>query len=352
MSHWYAIRPSDTFLIRDGRNFVTGDGSKYESTLPNPSTVGGAMGAAIGGRFGFLRGPYLGSRLANGKWILYLTLPRCIFSRSGGRPERYTVVPQQASPLNVATSSFVGAKLTTSPRNGHWEYNESLIPLVTLSKFLQGVPDDRIREAEKTLDDLIPVEHRIGIAREDGQTIDGFLYSAEHRRPNEGKHIAFLVETDKEPESIKNQAVPFGGAGRHASIEDAGDIEFPKVLPEYPAGRLLLYVATPGIWRSGSTPPLPDDVQVVAACIGSPQPIAIGGSYQNWKQKLSTSFFWAVPAGSVYFLQFNSDEAAHDWATKHHGKALVAGDSKKEKDRASTGFGVVFTGVWSAQDHD
>lgn len=61
------------------------------------------------------------------------------------------------------------------------------------------------------------------------------------------KAIAFLVETDKEPESIKNQAVPFGGAGRHASIEDAGDIEFPKVLPEYPAGRLLLYVATPGI---------------------------------------------------------------------------------------------------------
>lgn len=112
MSHWYAIRPSDTFLIRDGRNFVTGDGSKYESTLPNPSTVGGAMGAAIGDRFGFLRGPYLAKRLPGDEWLPYFPLPMNVLS-SG--KERQRVSPSSAPLEGVTTSVVIGGRLTLQP---------------------------------------------------------------------------------------------------------------------------------------------------------------------------------------------------------------------------------------------
>lgn len=139
MSHWYAIRPSDTFLIRDGRNFVTGDGSKYESTLPNQY---GRWHYGSCYRWSIWLPPGSLSResscqrkvdpLSHASTLYLFPLRWAI--------QTITIVPQQASPLNVATSSFVGAKLTTSPRNGHWEYNESLIPLNALSKFLPGSP--------------------------------------------------------------------------------------------------------------------------------------------------------------------------------------------------------------------
>lgn len=340
---WYAIRPHDTFLIRDGRTFDTGSGAVFGSVLPRPSTIGGAI-AALGGRFRYLRGPFLGDDSGEG-WTLHFPLPRDVVQSGSLRPTR--THPVEGS-KTLATSERLGRMLVEVDTNRRsvglgedqrdvaWSHNSSLISTGALERYLGTAEDIRtpvFRLSE--LSNLVPAERRVGIAVKDGRTQEGFLYQTTHRRPFH--YTAFLADVEAKYDA-STSSVPFGGAGRHAEITLAEKVGFPRRSPSYPEGNLLLYLATPGIWPRGSTPPLPNNASIVGAVIGPQEPIAAGANHQNGISK--TTLRWAVPAGSVYFLKFPGEEAASKWAETHHGKAL--GNDLF----ASTGFGVILTGTW------
>ena len=61
---------------------------------------------------------------------------------------------------------------------------------------------------------------------------------------------------------------------------------------------------------------------------------------------------WAVPAGSVYLLQFTGSDperAAKLWAERTHGRAWGEGnDSDQDSQQLATaGFGLILTGTWT-----
>ena len=109
-------------------------------------------------------------------------------------------------------------------------------------------------------------------------------------------------------------------------------------------GRVLVYLATPALWADGWRIPVPDGARLVAAACGKPVPAATLTPGPRWKQ--TRVLRWAVPAGSVYLLEFDDPAAGAEWAAGVHGTALRA-DRRRSGYMRTAGFGVVLTGVWS-----
>jgi hypothetical protein len=119
---------------------------------------------------------------------------------------------------------------------------------------------------------------------------------------------------------------------------------------------MLLYVATPALWRDGWRPPLPPEATLVAAAVGSPLPVATASPKRGFFR--TRTLRWAVPPGSVYLLHFPDEETAAAVASSWHGRALAPSADwihTHEGDHPPTdapplhtaGFGVVLTGVWT-----
>ena len=105
---------------------------------------------------------------------------------------------------------------------------------------------------------------------------------------------------------------------------------------------MLIYLATPALWRTGWRIPLPEDAWLVAAATGDPEPTATVTPGTGWAD--SRVLRWAVPAGSVYLAEFGTDNRGAEWARDVHGTAY-SGPEDDERLRTA-GFGVLLTGVW------
>jgi hypothetical protein len=202
-----------------------------------------------------------------------------------------------------------------------------------------GTPRARLAVEEEPL----AAEPRVGLARDDRRQVrTGYLYQTAHLRPEENWGFLAQCVFDDDGEYPLGGPVPLGGRGRLADAEPA----LRAAWPAHPDGevgrRVLVYLATPALWRTGWRIPLEPDVQLVAAATGEPEPVAMVTPGAGWEN--SRVLRWAVPAGSVYLLDFGSDERGAAWARKVHGTACAGPD---DDDRLRTaGFGVVLTGAW------
>jgi CRISPR-associated protein Cmr3 len=190
---------------------------------------------------------------------------------------------------------------------------------------------------------LIP-EQRVGLARTGRRAREGFLYRAVHLRPEED--WAFLSEytAGEEWAGVAKDHVPFGGRGRLADVGPA-DASWPDATRTV-GSQVLVYLATPGLWRDGWRLPVPQGAELVAAATYEPEPAATLQPGQAWRD--TRALRWAVPAGSVYLLKFGDAGAGAAWARRWNGVALDRGGPAGEEDLLRTaGFGVVLTGVWT-----
>src|SRR6185437_15609548 len=94
------------------------------------------------------------------------------------------------------------------------------------------------------------------------------------------------------------------------SNEDEGEI---------PGQRVLVYLATPALWPDGWRIPVPRGARLVAASCDKPMSAATVTPGPRWQQ--SRVLRWAVPAGSVYLLEFDDPEVGRQWAVGVHGTA-------------------------------
>ena len=331
---WHAIRPHDTVQVRDGRLFNASLNSQGRTVLPTPNTVGGAMGsAAPGGRFGWLRGPLLGQDVG-ASWTPFFSLPRDIGSASNGNSQRAHVVTR------VASGSVVLGTHDLVFDGPGGEYSESYIRPDDLASYLSDPTGEVPPSACISTTEILETERRVGLARDDFVAREGYFYQTAHLRLRD--EFAFLAECDIE---IDAGNVPLGGAMRRAAIEPVAVDPWPAIPRDFPDGRLLVYVATPAIWQDGAVPPPIPAAALIACSIGSPIPAALGASRVNGTTK--TQFKWMVPAGSVYYFQFETNAAASLWASSHHATAWGRPGSAPEQDNfTSTGFGVILTGRW------
>jgi hypothetical protein len=343
---WLALAPRDSVLVRDGRSFDAGVDAMAETTRPWPSTIAGAVGAAYGREPQAVRGPVL-ARGFQQSWTSYLPVPADVVLPESGATRAVRLRPA-ATPVTTDLPNACPQWLM-----GMGQQLEGWLPAATLGRYLHGelfdgssgipVADLRRVEAEPFVR-----ERRVGLARTAGRTaLTGFLYQATHLRLQEG--WAFLAECEL-PDGWDASAggpVRLGGRGRLADVELAGQVDWPAPpAPEaFREGQVLVYVATPALWPGGWRLPEPDGARLVAAAINQPEPVATASPGTRFWQ--SRVLRWAVPAGSVYLLEFGGedrDERAAEWARSVHATAY----GRAEDDRLRTaGFGVVLTGVCS-----
>ena len=371
---WIAFEPHDTVHVRDGRQFSSRDSNTAlaETVIPRPSTIAGAAASAYGGDLTAVRGPILGKQNPDGRWCPYFPVPSDIVVVEG----KETTAQQRAYYRLVKGSAVDGTDLAHVP--GAPESLLELPPQVTakaeplqgwissegLSSYLNGtlfqdstVASDYLETMLAGEEPLVP-EHRIGIALQDRRIRSGYLYHATHLRPRDG--WVFLAEVVPHPERPKPEhtTVTLGGISRLAEVAElpAGSVAWPSRPASFPGGRMLLYVATPALWRDGWRPPLPPEATLVAAAVGSPLPVATASPKRGFFR--TRTLRWAVPPGSVYLLHFPDEETAAAVASSWHGRALAPSADwihTHEGDHPPTdapplhtaGFGIVLTGVWT-----
>ncbi|MFV0374524.1 type III-B CRISPR module-associated Cmr3 family protein, partial [Microbacterium sp.] len=165
---WWALSPDDTVHVRDGRAFAAATNGVAHAVMPHPSTVGGAVSAAMGGaRFTSLRGPYVGME-ARGCWVPYFPVPRDLMRRRG---DLVRLAPSNAD-HPMRTSPITGQRLRLADPNAE-PLPDQLVSGTRLAKHLKTTSVGPLGSLPP--DEIFKAERRVGLARTDGTARRGFL---------------------------------------------------------------------------------------------------------------------------------------------------------------------------------
>jgi CRISPR type III-B/RAMP module-associated protein Cmr3 len=364
---WLAFRPRDTLFVRDGRTFGAGSELTAVTVAPWPSTIAGATRSAYGDEPGEVRGPVLARRASPDGWTPYFPVPADLVVETGNA----TPYAFRMRPVAIDGSTDLGndhpvAEWLQAPAavQGKVEQIRGWVECSHLAEYLAGTlpPPRGLRFDDLQVTDPVCAEERVGLALEPGvrSARSGLLYQTTHLRLADDWAYLTQCQLPGGWARAASGPVPFGGRGRLADVEPAPGVGWPASPTGFPGGRVLAYVATPAIWPEGWRLPLPAGARLIAAAIGQSQAVATTSPRNGWKS--SRALRWAVPAGSVYLLRFDSEHLAQQWSATVHGTAYrpppesldtPAGEpDTKPKTMTgqrlrTAGFGVVLTGVWA-----
>lgn len=337
---WLAIEPLDTVMVRDGRSFDAGAASVATSTAPPPSTLGGVVRDAVGDDIDHcLIGPIVAT--AHGP---VFPVPQDVVRDDDGEYRRLAV-----QETTSAWTWDLGERLSHA-LVGDGDPVSGFCDVEVLAHWLSN--DDELIGGQPIASDWWDAhsgfqpwrnENRIGLAlRPDGEFAGtaepGLLYSMTHLRPADGAR--FLVGcVHDEPVTVVKDLVRLGGRGRQAAVTVTDPPELPRPPEEFPAGRVAVYLATPALladvcWHA-------PDAALCAVALEGPQAIATASPREGlWRSRRLT---WAVPAGTVFYLDFGDEEAARQWAHAHHGGLLPG---QRQERLVTAGFGTCLIGRW------
>jgi len=350
---WFAVTPLDTVMVRDGRPFQMGASGSATSVAPAPNTLGGVVKAALGGTRKvkhYIVGPVIDTQYG----VMFPT-PRDIVC-DDSTVRRLAVAERTDTALSdldfEADLDFDDRQRLRHHLVGDGESAWDWISRPGLTDWLIGaMPADQVvPKPPLWRNPAWRPETRLGLARHwngplIGTAAPGLLYTMTQLRPREGTR--FLVGcVDDEPLKIRddNEVVPFGGRGRLAEVAVVSEKALPEtVLPDrpedFPGGRLAVYLATPALLKGRWW--CPPDAELSAVAVGDPQPVASATPGPDFDDSRLLS--WAVPAGSVFFLTFESPDKAKKWAVAHHGGLLP---DQSRLPIVNAGFGTCLTGRW------
>lgn len=376
---WVALIPHDAVHVRDGRTFVSGAGGAARTRHPWPSTVAGAVGAAVrdtGGREEprTFRGPLLALRVGTRPWALHFPVPADLVPDKKDSKGWHRLYPEETSAARTDLDSselklrWMHSERAGDPSADRWWGRAAL------KKYLhgEGHEDRDLTEAARPL----VTELRTGIAIQERRGLHSHMYATEFLRLGETdpsrdakRQWAFITlgefRTGSTPPACSS--VRFGGAGRIADLQTChvgSGLAFPERPQRFPDGKVLVYLATPAIWRRQDEtgawrntwfPQLPDGAELVSAAVNGPQHVARSGVDRRGEPEYSW-LQWAVPAGSVYLLQFSGqtpetrERAADTWTKRAHARAWgeeASNDDADGRRLATAGFGLILTGTWT-----
>ncbi|MGH3929948.1 MAG: type III-B CRISPR module-associated Cmr3 family protein [Pseudonocardiaceae bacterium] len=341
---WLSVTPLDTIMVRDGRPFGMGMSGSATSVPPAPNTLGGVVRAALGldrKVAHHIIGPIVDTRAG-----VMFPAPRDIV-RDGSTVRRLAVTPRDptaVSDLDVDGRQRLGQHLV-----GEGDPVPDWISLPGLTDWLTGaMPGGQdVLEPPLWADPAWVLETRLGLARHwsgplVGTAAPGLLYTMTQLRPREDTR--FLVGcVDDEPLDIRHDVVPLGGRGRLAEVAVVTGAVLPDHPADFPGGRLAVYLATPALLKDRWW--CPAEAELSAVAVGDPQPVASASPGDDFSG--SRLLTWAVPAGSVFFLTFESPGTAQEWAQRHHGGLLP---DQLPLPIMNAGFGTCLTGRWQWHD--
>ncbi|HEX2419894.1 MAG TPA: type III-B CRISPR module-associated Cmr3 family protein [Micromonosporaceae bacterium] len=363
VDRWLVFEPLDTVAVRDGRSFDAGVQSVAKAVVPSPATVAGAVGAAYGADPGAgtnstergrtvpreIRGP-LPMEWDDGRWSPWFPQPCDVVRDSVTKQVSRLASPDKSEFGDVATDLDDGDPDDIRLLSGDGEAQPGWWVLSQLRRYLRN---EQVENAVGSPDPWL-VEHRVGLARDEYRTArDGMLYAVEHLRPR--RRLGFAVLCVDTPSGKPAGTVFLGGEGRRAAVHTpatdaiSGFPDPPGSSPggspgDFPHGKLLLYLATPAVFAAGWRPSEQDlrGGRLVAAATGPPQVISTARPDRRTGGFGHARTLWAVPAGSVYYLEFPTGQEAAKAAAAWHGTALP----QKDETLRTAGFGLALTGRW------
>lgn len=182
--------------------------------------------------------------------------------------------------------------------------------------------------------ELYAFDHRTGIGIQPDQltVAKGLIYAVSllALRPGVCFYAEVTLPDDAPADALAQEAVlDFGGEGRKASIQPVAPFAWPSATASS-EGRVLLLLTTPAVFAERWRPRLPDGVRLVAAAVSGYE------AFSGWDlaQGGPKPARFAVPAGSVYFLESS------------HGQSLSSSLAESDEDRR-LGYGCVVQGVWN-----
>lgn len=352
----YIVEPRDSALFRDARPFA-GNAPAVSMDRPWPSTVAGLFRT-------------LNGQDENGVWV--------------GNPEEAKKL-EVAGPLLVSLTDDdqvadfyfpapADAVFFREPDSDKIKVRR-LHPSGNLGNFISDLPDDllptvfeseenpgeatsgpkwwkaekffawlngKIADGEAGKDfgtSLSPAEERIHVAidhttltADDGKLFSTHMQRFTERSDNQIKRFGLLAWTSAD---VDKKLAAFGGERRMSRVLPANG-ELPKP-PAIEGTRLRVVLITPGLFSEGWRPSEErlGGAKLVAACVGRPESVS-GWDYAVGGPKAARRM---APAGSVYWLDFESPDAAAKWAQEHQYQSIA----DNEQDRRD-GFAIIIAG--------
>ncbi|SFT01775.1 type III-B CRISPR module-associated Cmr3 family protein [Saccharopolyspora flava] len=343
---WLSIEPLDTLMVRDGRTFAPGEGVRGEATTPPPSTFGGAVHQALQRDVSHrIVGPVV---RVNG--TPQFPTPADLVVDDRGNLDRLNVVERPAG----ITTDLDERKVFSHVLDGEGQPRGGWFTRSGMEAWLSGdVATGTDDPAEHLGEDPWRTESRLGLTREtSGRYRDtaakSLLYLADHLRPADGMSFLVGCEDDQPIDEPVTDVVRLGGLGRKATVrKHPYGSPMPSAPKRFPGGRMTVYLATPALlndvfWH-------PSNAELCAVALTGPTPLA-SASWRNGVDRTKL-LRWAVPAGSVYYLKFSTEQDALRWSADHHGTLLPDGAQGERGEHGETriataGFGTCLTGSW------
>ncbi|WP_207770315.1 type III-B CRISPR module-associated Cmr3 family protein, partial [Frankia canadensis] len=260
---WVLLHPLDVVTFRDGRPFTVGVAATGRTTMPRPSTLGGAVQAIFGTNAATnpkrIVGPVL-VRTGGSRPRVLLPAPADLVVDEDTGPRRllpradpavaahtYGDDPASGAGLPAGISTDLASAGTGGPQQllaGPGDASPALLDASTIERYLEGEVADALADLAVEAAPPLAREVRLGIARHpraaaDGRgrtTVAGLLYQTEFLHPTEpirpgpsgqleGIAFAVRVEFEGEVPAQRSTLVRLGGEARQASV---------TVLPEGP----------------------------------------------------------------------------------------------------------------------
>jgi CRISPR-associated protein Cmr3 len=335
---WLTVEPLDTVMVRDGRPFDAGSSAVARGVTPPPNTLGGVARAALGGDVDRIVGPLI----AVDGVIAFPAPADLVVGGSGLR----RLTPIRRHP-DARTDLDADHRLSHNLQ-GDGEPADVWLTGTGMRRWLDAEDDMAAGQKVETSPThgeapWLP-ETRLGLARSPdgelaGTSIQGLLYTMTHLRPRD--HVSFVIGcVAAQRVTVREDLVPFGGRGRLAQVAEwDGFDRLPAPPADFRDGRVAVYLATPALLAETFWEPRGATLCAVASM--GPRPVA---SAQPGADFAATRLLaWMVPAGSVYYLQFDDEAALGAFVRDYHGDLIPNGSTQRI---TTAGFGTCLMGRW------
>lgn len=389
MNYELELNPRDVLYFRDGRP-LGGSADGGGAWWPHPALLHSALLAAMHEHFGACLEEWEGRHRNYTSAEQRKQKSRKVRFQLGGL-KSYGPFPKQdgeilvSTPADLLARGGVASPIQPSPRGGASNLPRPLkypvgslagatkdkpgewMPLSELDRYLKG-DTEKLRTVSS--DELFLSEARPGIAVDTASraAADKKFYSAEYLRLCAGVTMTAVASCEARnregtldvlarlfPEEGIRRDIIFGGQRGMVQLEGRRAKEGPVESEQpgsFPGNRIKFVLLSPALFRNGWIPGWTDsqdgrvklrekghdgdvDARLVAACI--PKPQAISGWDSGGNVPKATRML--APAGSVYYFECGSEEAALALCRCLHGRV-------RSDDLGEQGFGLGVCGRW------
>ncbi len=361
------IKALDTLFFRDGKPFERGEESVANGSFPPlPSVIYGALRTAMLGDnfenqdFTFENFVTESAKLEIKQFFLkinqelFAAVPLDLIGHEvkndKGKKETHADLIEHLIPKPLASSSLSTFVLRTSKMIKAKELSgKFLLQFNDLKEYLDGRENSFIPTSLN-----LTVEPKLGIGRNNFSrtTEDALLYRVNMQRLESkldfqkktlSNTFSLVVGFDKLNLKKKNGFFKLGGEGKTINYESyTKENDVPLITLK--DNRLKIYLATPAIFSNGSMPDFIKKgffekegkkiaVRLLTSAIG--KPLMVGGF--DMDKRMPKAMYKAVPAGSVYYLETDTTDAANELAQCLHQTSI-------SEVRKNEGFGICYIG--------